>query len=69
MFQIIFYDNINDLSEKLNKYKKDKKDGKKIAKAGKLKYLKYFNSDLVTDYIISKTLGMYTNKKYIWDNS
>jgi glycosyltransferase involved in cell wall biosynthesis len=67
--EIIFYDNINDLSEKLNKYKKDKKDGKKIAKAGKLKYLRYFNSDLVTDYIISKTLGMYTNKKYIWDNN
>ena len=39
----------------MNKYKKDKKLGKKIAKAGKKKYFKYFNSDIVSDYIISKT--------------
>ena len=30
--EMIFYDDIHDLSEKLSKYKKDKKLGKKIAK-------------------------------------
>ena len=66
--EIVFYDNINDLSFKLNKYKKDKKDGKKIAKAGRDKYLKYFNSDLVSEYILSKTLDFKSKKSFIWDD-
>ena len=40
--EMIFYNNIEDLSYKLNKYKKDKKAGKKIAKQGREKQLKYF---------------------------
>ena len=66
--EIVFYKNIKDLSYKLNKYKKDKKDGKKIAKAGRDKYLKYFNSDLVSEYILSKTLDLKSKKNFIWDN-
>ena len=50
--EIVFYNNINDLSEKLNKFKKDKSKGKKIAKNGRKKYFKYFNSNVVSDYII-----------------
>ena len=50
----------------MNKYKKDKKNGKKIAKRGRDKYLKYFNSDIVAEYILSKTLDYKTNKKIIW---
>ena len=65
--EIIFYKNINDLSEKLNKYKTDKRRRSSIAKAGKIKYHKYFNSDLVTDYIISKTLDITSKKKFLWD--
>ena len=64
--EIIFYDNINDLSYKLNKYKKDKKNGKKIAKLGKEKYFKYFNSDIVSDFIVSKTFDLKSNKTFIW---
>ena len=30
------------------------------------KYLKFFNSDLVSEYILSKTLG-YKSKRIIWD--
>ena len=66
--EIVFYKNIKDLSYKLNKYKKDKKDGKKIAKAGRDKYLKYFNSDLVSEYMLSKTLDLKSKKNFIWDN-
>ena len=65
--EIIFYKDIDDLSYKLKKYKKDKKTGKRIAKKGKEKYLKYFNSDLVSEYILSKTLGYKQKKKVIWD--
>ena len=64
--EIIFYKNLNDLSDKLNKYKKDVKLGKKIAKNGKDKYFKYFNSNIVSDYIISKTFETKSNYDFIW---
>ena len=65
--ELVFYNDIDDLSEKLSKYKKDKKMGKKIAKNGKKKYLKFFNSDLVSEYILIKTLGYKSKKRIIWD--
>ncbi len=65
--EMIFYNNIEDLSYKLNKYKKDNKEGKKIAKRGRDKYLKYFNSDLVSEFILTKTLNIKTKKSFIWD--
>ncbi len=64
--EIIFYKNISDLSYKLNKFKKDKKKGKDIAKSGKQKYMKYFNSDIVSEYILSKTFEYKMKKKIIW---
>ena len=64
--QIIFYDDIDDLSYKLNKYKKDNKERKRIAKNGKDYYLKEFNSTLVSDFILSKTLDYKTKNKFIW---
>ena len=67
--EIIFYKDINDLSYKLNKYKKDKKNGKKIAKKGRDKYLKYFNSDIVSKFILSKTLNFKSKQKFIWENN
>ncbi len=66
--ELIFYKDINDLSYKLNKFKKDKKQGKKIARKGRDKYLKYFNSDLVSDFILSKTFQYNNKKRFIWDN-
>ena len=65
--EMVFYKNIDDLSEKIKKYKKDKKQGKSIAKNGKLKYLQFFNSTLVSDYIISKTLDLKSNRRFIWE--
>ena len=66
--EMIFYENIEDLSYKLNKFKKDKKKGRQIAKAGQKKYLKYFNSEIISDYMISKTLEIKTKSKIIWNN-
>jgi glycosyltransferase involved in cell wall biosynthesis len=64
--KIIYYNDIDDLSYKLNKYKKDYKQRKKISKNGKDFYLKYFNSTIVADFILSKTLGYKTKNNFLW---
>ena len=64
--EMVFYKNINDLSEKILKISKDEKLRKKIGKKGKDKYLKYFNSTLVARFIIEKTFEMKNNNKYLW---
>ncbi len=66
--EMVFYNNVNDLSEKIIKISSDEKLRKKIARNGKNKYMKYFNSDLVSEYIIDKTLEIKSNKKYLWEN-
>ena len=65
--EIVFYNNLEDLSYKLNKYQKDKKKGKLIAKNGRNKYFKYFNSNLVSEYILNKTFDFSTKNHFIWD--
>jgi glycosyltransferase involved in cell wall biosynthesis len=65
--EIVFYRDINDLSEKILKISKDEKLRKQIARAGKLKYTKYFNSTIVADYIIKKTFNLNTRGKYLWE--
>ena len=65
--EMVFYKDVNDLSEKITKISSDEKLRKKIAKNGKKKYMKHFNSDLVSEYIIDKTLDIKSNKKYLWE--
>ena len=55
--EIIFYNNINDLSDKIRFYIKNDSERKKIAAAGKMKYFKLFNELKTTKYIIDKSLG------------
>jgi len=64
--EMVFYKNTDDLSEKILKLSSDDKVRKKIAKNGKIKYMKYFNSDLVSKYIIDKTLDIKSKDKYLW---
>ena len=64
--EMIFYKNINDLSEKILKISRDEKLRRLIAKNGKKKYMKYFNSTVVADFIINKTLDINKKKKYFW---
>ena len=64
--EMIFYNNLDDLSEKIHKYKKDDKLRRKIAKNGNLKYHKHFNSTLVAKYIIDRSINI--NSKFYWDN-
>ena len=55
--EIILYNGINDLSEKIKFYKKNEKSRIKIARNGKKKYFKLFNELKTTKYIIDKSLG------------
>ena len=65
--EMVFYKNVSDLSEKIIRISKDEKLRKKIAKNGKKKYMKYFNSDLVAQYIINKTLDIKVKTKNYWE--
>jgi hypothetical protein len=67
--EIIFYNNVSNLSEKIQKFAKDDNLRKKIAKKGKIKYMKFFNSTIVADYIIKNTFGNnYKKNTYLWEN-
>ena len=66
--EMVFYKNENDLSEKIIRISRDEKLRKSIARKGKVKYMKYFNSTVVADFIIKKTIGLQSKKKYFWHN-
>ena len=65
--EMVFYNNISDLIEKISKISKDEKIRKQIGKNGKIKYLKYFNSNIVANYIINRTLDINTKQKVFWE--
>ncbi len=64
--EMVFYKNIEDLSEKIEKISENEKLRKSIGQKGKAKYMKYFNSTLVADFIINKTYEINNKKKYLW---
>ena len=66
--EVVFYNNINDLSKKLNYYKLDDNLRKKIARRGWLKYHKYFNSKIVSDYMLNKVFNLNDKDKTLWGN-
>ena len=66
--ELIFYKDINDLSEKISFYKNNPEIAKKIAKKGQEKYFKLFNGTEVAKYVINKSMGSKIEpiwKKYI----
>ena len=65
--EVIFYNTLNDLSDKIEFYSKNDKIRNKIAKAGRDKYHKNFDSKIVAQYMINKTMGYKTKQKFIWD--
>jgi len=66
--EMIFYKDLNELIDKVNFYKRNEEKRIKIGINGKIKYQKIFNNLIVSDYIISKTLGIKSRYKYVWDN-
>ncbi len=65
--EMVFYKNVDDLSEKIMKLSRDDRLRRKIAKKGKAKYMKYFNSNIVSDYIINKTFNLNDKNRYLWE--
>ena len=55
--EIVLYENINDLSDKIKFYKKNNKYRNLIAKNGKKKYFKLFNELKITKYLLDKSMG------------
>ena len=55
--EIVSYNDVNDLAEKIKFYKKNDKLRIKIAKKGKEKYFKLFNEVKIAKYIVDKSLG------------
>ena len=66
--EMVFYKNLNDLAEKIQKISRDDKLRRKIARKGKNKYMKYFNSTKVAEFIIDKGLDLKNKNKYFWHN-
>ena len=64
--EMVFYKNVNDLSEKILKISNDDKLRQSIGRKGKEKYFKFFNSTLVAKFIINKTFDIKSNDKFIW---
>ena len=64
--EIVMYKSLNDLTEQIQKYTHDDKLRKKIAKKGYEQYFKYFNSTIIADFIIKKTLNI-KHKKFYWE--
>jgi hypothetical protein len=65
--EMIFYKDHYDLIDKVNFYKKNDRKRIQIGLNGKNKYVKIFNNRIVSDYIISKTLGTKPMYNYVWD--
>ena len=65
---MVFYKNLDDLSEKIIRISNDEKLRKTIGKNGKKKYFKHFNSSLVAEFIINRTFDSNKTKKYFWHN-
>ena len=65
--EVVFYNSANDLSNKLNFYSKNHKIRNRIAKSGRNKYHKNFDSKIIAQYMIDKTMGYKSKKKFIWD--
>ncbi len=55
--EIVSYDHIDDLAEKIKFYKKNDKSRIKIAKNGKEKYFRLFNEVKISKYIVDKSIG------------
>ena len=66
--EIVTFKNISDLNKKILFYKKNKQLLRKIASNGYKKAHKIFNNKIISEFIVSKSLGSNVIKKYSWLN-
>ena len=66
--EIVTFKNVSDLNKKILFYKKNKELLKKVASNGYKKAHKIFNNKIISEFIVSKSLGSNVIKKYSWMN-
>ena len=59
--EVVLYNNVRDLSEKINYYKKNNSALIKIARNGQKKYFNLFNEKKISKYIVDKSFGKSTS--------
>ena len=59
--EMIFYNNIDELSDKIKFYSANENIRKKIAQNGKKKYFKLFNETKITKFFIDVSIGKKTS--------
>jgi glycosyltransferase involved in cell wall biosynthesis len=59
--EIIFYNNIGDLADKIKFYKKNESQRIKISRNGQKKYFKLFNEQKIAKYIVDRSYGKKIN--------
>ena len=65
--EMCFYNNVSDLRDQILELKDDETKINKIAKKGKEKYFKLFNNNIVSNYILHKTLNFEKKFHYAWE--
>lgn len=65
--EMVFYENENDLVSKISNLKNDIQKINKIAKNGRDRYFKIFNNLIISDSILSKSLGSTPKYDYAWE--
>ena len=63
--EVIFYNNIDDLSKKINYFKNNNELRTKIARKGKIKYFHYFDNKIVSEHILNIIFGL-GDKRLKW---
>lgn len=62
----VFFHDIDDLKEKIIIFQNEDQKRKKIAAKGRDFYHRHFSSELVTQYVVERTLGMTLSHDYLW---
>ena len=65
--EMCFYENVSDLKDQILDLKDNDEKINRIAKNGKKKYFKIFNNNIVSNYILHKTLNFEKRFNYVWD--
>ena len=64
--EVVFYKNLNDLSNKINFYKNNTMKRVEIAKKGKKKYFRIFNNKIISDYICARLYDRKPKQLFSW---
>ena len=65
--EIVTYKNFDDLVKKIKFFIDNDKQRKAIANNGRKKYLKEFNSEKISKYIVTKSMNINVNDKFLWE--